>query len=66
MGKKKIVKQAESAKSSKMPKVVENPEGYLKKHPIWAFQRCDVNHEKWSNKLYLANLIQVNKELQEL
>ncbi|MCA5964266.1 hypothetical protein LC724_33510 [Blautia sp. RD014234] len=30
MGKKKIVKQAESAKSSKMPKVVENPEGYLK------------------------------------
>lgn len=50
MGKKKIVKQAESAKSSKMPKVVENPEGYLKKHPIWAFQRCDVNHEKWSIK----------------
>lgn len=50
MGKKKIVKQAESAKSSKMPKVVENPEGYLKKHPICAFQRCDVNHEKWSIK----------------
>ncbi|MFR6276765.1 MAG: hypothetical protein ACLUL2_25755 [Blautia sp.] len=37
MGKKKIVKQAESAKSSKMPKVVENPEGILKKASYLGF-----------------------------
>lgn len=51
MGKnKKVVVQRESAHNVKLPKIIESPEGYLKKHPIWAFQRCDLEHPKWSIK----------------
>lgn len=51
MGKRpKYVIQKESVSNQKKPKTIENPDGYLKKHPIWAFQRCDMYHEKWSIK----------------
>lgn len=47
---KKVVRQKEQAHNSKIPINIENPDGYLKKHPIWAFQHCDMSHEKWSIK----------------
>lgn len=48
MGSQKKVRQKESAENRKLPKNIENPEGYLKKHPVWAFQYCDLSHDKWS------------------
>lgn len=49
MGKdKKIVRQKEQVRGEKKPKKVEDPEGYLKEHPVWAFQHCDQTHERWS------------------
>lgn len=44
----KEVRQKEHVGNSKSPKVIENPDAYLKKHPIWAFHRCDKDHEKWA------------------
>ena len=48
MGNRKKVKSKEFADYKKTPKSLEDPEGYLKKHPVWAFQRCDLEHERWS------------------
>lgn len=47
---KKVVKQKEYAQNEKQPKSIEDPEGYLKMHPIWAFHKIDTTHEKWSVK----------------
>ena len=47
---KKVVKQKETVQNIKRPVNIENPEGYLKKHPVWAFQHCDLEHERWSVK----------------
>ncbi|MFR6280946.1 MAG: hypothetical protein ACLUKK_07170 [Lacrimispora saccharolytica] len=46
--KEKRVIQKETASNTKIPKHLESPEGYLSKHPVWAFQRCDKEHPKWS------------------
>lgn len=48
--KEKRIIQKETASNSKTPKRLENPDGYLSKHPIWAFQRCDTSHPTWSIK----------------
>lgn len=48
MGGRKRVKSKEFADNKKIPRSLEDPEGYLKKHPVWAFQHCDLEHEKWS------------------
>lgn len=48
--KNKVVHQKESVTGSKYPKSIEDPEGYLKKHPVWAFNRCDKTHERWAIK----------------
>lgn len=48
MGNRKKVKSKEVADYKKTPKSLEDPEGYLKKHPVWAFQHCDLEHERWS------------------
>lgn len=38
----------EKANTKKTPAYRENPEEYIKKNPVWAFSRCDMEHEKWS------------------
>lgn len=50
MGSKKVVKQKETVSSAKRPVSIEDPEGYLKKHPVWTFQQCDLDNAKWSLK----------------
>jgi len=50
VGIKKIVKQREKVQNVKKPISVENPEGYLGKHPTWAFKQCDLDSDKWSIK----------------
>lgn len=32
----------------KQPKNIEKPESYLNKRPVWAFGRCDRNHDRWT------------------
>ncbi len=50
MSAKKEVRQRADVKGCKVPKSVENPDSYLNKNPKWAFQRCDIQHDKWSIK----------------
>ena len=38
----------EKANVKKSPATRENPEEYIKKNPVWAFSRCDMEHVKWS------------------
>lgn len=50
MSNKKVVRQKEYVSDKKIPKNIEDPDRYLQKNPIWAFQRCDLEHERWSIK----------------
>ena len=45
---KKVVKQKEAVSGRKTPVAIENPDGYLKRHPIWRFGQCDLTNEKWT------------------
>ena len=38
----------ENANTKKTPAARENPDEYLRKNPVWAFSRCDMEHKKWS------------------
>ena len=46
----KRVIQKEKAENTKSPNTVEDPNAYLTKNPVWAFQKCDLDYEKWSVK----------------
>ena len=38
----------EKANTKKTHTYRENPEEYIKKNPVWAFSRCDMEYKKWS------------------
>ena len=46
----KRVKCIESVNSSKTPKLVENPQSYLRKSPVWSFKIVDNGYTKWGLK----------------
>ena len=46
--KKKINGKSSFSDNKKMPANVENPDGYLKMHPVWAFRQCDTEYERWT------------------
>lgn len=48
MGSKKVVKQKEIVYNTKKPVSIEEPEAYLKKHPVWAFKQCDLDNGVFS------------------
>lgn len=48
MKSKKVIKQHEISANLKHPKNSESPTGYLNKHPVWAFQSCDIQCQEWS------------------
>lgn len=50
MAKKKIKrpKYSSSTETTKKPKLVENPDYFMKENPAWSFSKCDKNHSKWS------------------
>lgn len=43
----KVVKQRETASNSKRPKIVEDPQSFLGKHPVWSFKSLDNCYTKW-------------------
>ena len=48
MSSKRKIHSNSSFSVKKTPINVESPDGYLKKHPVWAFHFCDTDHERWS------------------
>ena len=44
---KKTVKQKETASNSKQPKMVEDPQSFMGKHPVWSFKTLDSGYSKW-------------------
>ena len=46
----KSIKHSVKVEGKKIPKNIEDPNSYLKKKPVWVFNRCDRTHDKWSLK----------------
>ena len=53
------------SKSTKIPKLAADGEGYYEKPPVWAFSKSDFDHSKWGLETNSNQILRITKKLKD-